>query len=44
MLLMDDDDVVAIICYKVILENEGTEYGDKALSLFRMVVMLKDPN
>jgi hypothetical protein len=34
MLLMDDDGVVAIICYKAILEKEATKYGDKALWLF----------
>ncbi len=35
MLIVDDDGVVAIICYKVILENEAMKYGDKALWLFR---------
>ncbi len=35
MLLMDDDGVVAIICYKAILEKEATKYGDKTLWLFR---------
>jgi len=31
---MDDDGVVAIICYKAILEKEVTKYGEKALWLF----------
>ncbi len=44
MLLMDDDGVVTIICCKAILEKEAMKYGDKALWLFYMVVMLKDPN
>ncbi len=35
MLLMDDDGVLAIICYKAILEKQATKYGDKALWLFR---------
>jgi len=35
LLLMDDDGVVAIICYKAILEKEVTKYGDKALWFFR---------
>jgi hypothetical protein len=35
MLLMDGDGVVAIICYKAILEKEATKYGDKALWLFQ---------
>jgi hypothetical protein len=35
MLLMDDDGVVAIICYKAILEKKTMKYGDKALWLFR---------
>jgi hypothetical protein len=35
MLLMDDDGVVAIICYKAILEKEAMKYGDKTLWLFR---------
>ncbi len=29
MLIVDDDGVVAIICYKVILEKEATKFGDK---------------
>jgi hypothetical protein len=36
MLLMDDDGVVAIICYNVILEKEATKYGDDALWLFQI--------
>jgi hypothetical protein len=35
MLLINDDGVVAIICYKAIPEKEATKYGDKALWLFR---------
>jgi len=35
MLLMDDDGVVAIICYKAILEKEATKYGDEGLWLFQ---------
>jgi hypothetical protein len=31
---MDDNGVVAIICYKAILEKEATKHGDKALWLF----------
>jgi hypothetical protein len=35
MLPMDDDGVVAINCYKAILEKEAMKYGDKASWLFR---------
>jgi hypothetical protein len=28
---MDDDNVVAIICHKVILEKEAMKYGGKTL-------------
>jgi hypothetical protein len=32
---VDDDGVVAIICYKVILEKEATKFGDKVWWHFR---------
>jgi hypothetical protein len=32
---MDDNGVVAIICYKAIHENEAMKYDDKALWLFQ---------
>jgi hypothetical protein len=32
---MDGDGVVAIICYKAILEKKTTKYGDKVLWLFQ---------
>jgi hypothetical protein len=32
---MDDDGVVAILCYKAIFEKEATKSGNQALWLFR---------